>query len=146
MGDLFKYDKQYTKRYVITGACALARNGLVYANAEHLELQSCVLDVPVLRTVPCNFYYNPEIDWEYELTPSVTNPLLLLPSKERALVECIKHLDWVDEGFLIEALKDYLWRFYDADGEKLYKAAEHFDVSKEAIDYWLDEARNDEDD
>lgn len=142
MADEFLYDKFYTKRAVLTGVCALARNGLVYANANHLEIQTGEKQLDGLHTVPCNFYYNGDIDWEYELTESPSNSSLLLPSKERAIVECIKHLDWCDEGILIEALKSYLMWFRDDD--KLYKCADHFGVSRDTIDYWINEALTDE--
>ena len=78
----------------------------------------------------------------YELSPGQVNPLLLQPSKERAIVENIAHLDWIDEGILIEAMQNYLLWF--RNDEKLYKCADHFNVSREAIDYWIREAEEDE--
>lgn len=146
MVDVFLYDLNYTEKAVITGACSLARNGLIYANVNHLDLQTSKKSLDTLQTIPCSFYYNDNIDWDYELTESQSNSYLLLPSAERAIVECIKHIDWIDEGLLIEALKDYLWRFWDERKDKLYAAANHFDVSKDIINYWLNEARNDHDD
>ena len=83
--------------------------------------------------IPCNFYYNSNIDYVYELSPGQVNPLLLQPSKERAIVENIAHLDWIDEGILIEAMQSYLLWF--RNDEKLYKCADHFNVSRETIDY-----------
>lgn len=142
MATQFKYDKEYRKHYIITGACALTRNGLIYANAEHLVLQTGVKSLNGLQTIPCTWYYNDNIDWNFEVTPSPTNPNLLLPSKERALIECIKHLDWIDEGFLIEALKDYISYYYNET--KLKNAADHFNVAWETVTYWLQEAREDE--
>lgn len=142
MADEYLYDAFYTKRAVLTGTCALARDGLVYANSQHLEMQTDEIQLKDLRTVPCNFFYNKDIDWEYELTESPSNHLLLLPSKERALVECIKHPNWCDEGILIEALKSYLMWF--RDDEKLYKCADHFGVVRDVIDYWINEALTDE--
>lgn len=142
MEEEFLYDKFYTKKSVITGTCALARNGLVYANATHLDLQTNEIQLDGLHTVPCNFYYNGNIDWNYEITEMQSNSKLLLPSKERALVECIKHLDWCDEGILIEALKTYLMWF--RDDEKLYKCADHFGVARDTVDYWINEALTDE--
>lgn len=141
-----KFDKYIEDPKIVCGSTSLARNALIYAGADNLNLQTSRQRYNGMNVGMFTLHYNPDIDWKYELKPSETNPLLLLPSKERAIVECIKHLDWVDEGLLVEALKNYLWRFYDADGEKLYKVAKYFDVPKETIDYWLDEARNDEDD
>lgn len=82
----YKFDKEYHNRYIITGACALARNGLIYANAEHLVLQTTIKSLNGLQTIPCDWHYNSDIDWDFKVTPSPTNPNLLLPSKERSLI------------------------------------------------------------
>lgn len=142
MENAFPYDACYKKKAIITGCCALERNGLIYASSAHLDLQTTFKELDGLQTCICNFYYNPEIDWDYLLCPMKSNPLLLLPSKERALIECIQHLDWVDEGFLIEALKTYLNWFKDDD--RLYACADHFGVSRETVNYWINEALTDE--
>ena len=132
MNDFYKFDRNYTEKSVLTGACALARAGL----------QTSIKSLDGLRTLPCNFYYNSNIDYVYELSPGQVNPLLLQPSKERAIVENIAHLDWIDEGILIEALQSYLLWF--RNDEKLYKCADHFNVPRETIDYWIREAEEDE--
>lgn len=139
----YRFDKYYTESSVITGSCALTRCGLTSCNAEHLDLQTTIQSLDGLKFVPCNFFYCADIDYAYEVSESPTNPVLLQPSKERALVECIKHLDWCDEGILIEALKSYLLWF--RDDEKLYVCAEHFNVGRDTIDYWINEALTDED-
>lgn len=139
---MYEYDELATKTYVICNACALARNGLVYFNATHLDLFTNIASLgSVFPAGIVSYYYNPNIDYEYEVTPSA-NPFLLRPSKERALVECIKFLDYVDEGLLIEGLKSYLDNFWD---DKIYEVGEHFGVSRETLDYWFEEARNDYD-
>lgn len=137
----YRWDKEFSERYVICGVCALDRNGLVYATGEHLDLFTKYSNLDKLNTLPFAYFYNSNIDYEYRVSPSQSNPMLLLPSKERALVECIKHSDWMDEGFLIEGLKSYLDNFWD--GEELYRVAAHFDVSKETLDYCLKEAGED---
>lgn len=137
---MYEYDALATKPYVICNACALARNGLVYFNVTHLDLFTNIASLgSVFHAGIVSYYYNPNIDYEYEVTPSA-NPFLLRPSKERALVECIKFLDYVDEGLLIEGLKSYLDNFWD---DHIYEVGEHFDVSRETLDYWFEEARND---
>ena len=70
--------------------------------------------------------------------------MLLLPSKERAVVECIKHLDWIDEGLLIEGIQNYISNFWDK--KLLYEAAAHFNLPEDELEYWLEEARNEYDD
>ena len=139
---MFQYDSLVTEKHVICGSCALARTGLVVFNANNLALFTTYAEFDKFSASAVIYYYNPDIDYEYEVTPSQTNPLLLRPSKERAIVECIKFIDNVDEGLLIEALKNYLSYFWD---DKIYEVADHFGVSRETLDYWLQEAREDED-
>lgn len=126
---------------IACGSYALAKNSLICFSPSIL----CVFtDSTILENVTCTgfdyYYRNMEIDYQYELRPSKENPLLLIPSKERAIVECIKWLEYVDEGELIEALKTYLDMFWD---NRIYKVGEHFGISKETLDYWFEEARND---
>ena len=127
---------------IACGSYALAQNSLLRFSPNIL----CVFtDSTILEKVTCTgfdyHYFNPDIDYKQELRPSKKNPLLLIPSKKRAIVECIKWLDYVDEGELIEALKEYLDRFWN---DRIYEVGEHFGISKEILDYWFEEARNDE--
>ncbi len=144
MEGLYKYDKEFTKCYVLTGACMLARNGMVYASVTHLDLQTDIKEMDLFYAGISSFFYNPDIDYEYCVSKSVSNPLLLLPSKERAVVECIKHLDWIDEGLLIEGIQNYISNFWDK--KLLYEAAAHFNLPEDELEYWLEEARNEYDD
>lgn len=64
--------------------------------------------------------------------------------KERAVVECIKHLDWIDEGLLIEGIQNYIRNFWNE--KLLYEAAAHFKLPEDELEYWLEEARNEYDD
>lgn len=140
---MFRYDDLVKKPHVICNICSLARNGLTTFNPEHLDLFSNISAElgKVFSASIVTYYYNPDIDYEYEVTPSKTNPLLLLPSKERSIVECIKWLDYVDEGVLIEAIKSYLDYFWN---DHIYEVGEHFGVSRETLDYWFKEAEEDE--
>lgn len=127
---------------VACGSYALTKNSLLRFSTGTL----CVFtDSTILEKVTCTgfdyYYRNMEIDYKYGLRPSKENPLLLIPSKERAIAECIKYLDYMDEGELTEALKEYLDRFWD---DRIYEVGEHFGVSKEILDYWFEEAKNDE--
>lgn len=130
--------------YVICGQCAIARNGLTSQNSTHLDLFTEYETLDRLNLVILCYYYNPSIDTEHWVKPMFTNPKLLLPSPERAIVEYIKNEKWCDEGTLIEALKTYEFRDDICNLPLLYKVAEFFEVPKETIDYWLNEARTDE--
>lgn len=145
MEDAYNYDKEFNDhKYVITGACAFARLGLVHGNPYHLDLQTAFPELDNLNTIIFAYHYNPNIDFSYQLCPSSTNNLLLLPSRERAIVEVLLHLDWCDEGILIEALRSYIDQFWNE--EKLFAVADYFGLSREILNYWLEEARNAEDD
>ena len=141
MNDVFKYDILFKNKYVLASSCALARCGLIILNGVHLDLQTKIAELDGFHTNIFTYHYNPNIDYCYEVKPSKTNPLLLQPSKERAIVECILHLDWIDEGLLIEGLKTYLDQFYNE--LKLQKVAKHFNLHESKLKYWINEAIND---
>lgn len=140
--DEYIYDKEIKERRVICAHCALARVGLTTFSPVHLDLWTKYPSIDGVDAAIVRYLYNPNIDYEYELTPMNTNPLLLLPSKERALVEFIKCEKWCDEGILIESLKTYLNWFYNE--KHLYEVAAYFQLPKETLDYWIKEALEDE--
>ena len=141
---MISYDFAIDKQTVCCSSSALARNGLIMFDTIHLDLQTGKIELDKTNYAYFSLFYNPNVDYEYCVVKSPSNPLLLLPSKERALVECIKHLDWIDEGLLIEGLRNYLDNFWDK--KLLYEAAEHFELPMEELQYWLNEARNEYDD
>ena len=139
----YVFDK-YVKdnSYVVCGICALVRNGLVIFDKDHLDLFTQYPEIDGIDAYAVRYVYNPNIDYEYEVTPFFTNPLILLPSKERAIVEYVLCERYCDEGILIEALKSYLLWFKNLP--KLYEVADHFGLSREVLDYWIHEAETDE--
>lgn len=137
----FNYDKFLCERSVCSGFTSLSRCGLIVFNDTHVCLQCNSRQLDNKSFCYFTFQHNKNIDYEYEVIPSPTNPLLLQPSKERALVENILHLDWIDEGLLIEALQTYLDQFYDE--EKLYRVAAYFGLDKDTLNYWIKEAKED---
>ena len=141
---MISYDFALTKQAVCCGSTALARNGLVMFDVIHLNLQTKKSELDITSYAYFSLFYNPDIDYEYCVSKSAKNPLLLLPSKERAIVECIKHLDWIDEGLLIEGIQNYINNFWNE--KLLYEAASHFSLPEEELKYWLEEARNESDD
>ncbi len=132
------------EKTVLCGSSALSFAGLVMFNTTHYIIQTRIdlLNNSVLYFFTLKF--NPKIDYEYRVVPSKSNPMLLLPTKERALVENIQHLEWVDEGLLVEGLKNYIAQFWNE--EEIYKVADHFGLDHSTLEYWLEEARNDYDD
>lgn len=137
------YDHLITKKqYVLCGPCALARAGLSSYSNDLLFLQTEHKEIDGICTIYITYYYYENIDYTYCLTPGRNNPLILHPSKERAIIDYLRNEKWCDEGVLIEALKTYLLWF--RDDEKLYACANHFNVPKETIDFWIKEAMEDE--
>ena len=139
---MYKYDKLIEKESVLCDFCALTRNGLTMQNPDFIVLWTNYAELDGTTTAAIKYLYNPNLDRVNYLTPSPTNANLLLPTKERAIVEYILCERWRDEGTLIEALKTYLWQFKDMD--KLYEVADHFKLSREELNYWINEAYNDE--
>lgn len=139
---IYPYDSLIDEKRVLCGACALSRVGLVDYNSGHLELMTNDIEFDNFSLCYITYYYYSKIDYENYVAPLSSNPFILVPTKERAIVEYIKNEKWCDEGILIEALKSYLMWF--RNDEELYKVAEHFKVPKETIDYWINEALTDE--
>lgn len=137
----YQYDKFIEFDTVECGSTALARSGLIMFNLMHLNIMTSRCTLDHLNAGFATLHYNSSIDFDYEVTAEPENPRLRRPSKERALVECILHLDWIDEGLLIEGLKSYLDYFWNE--EKLREVADHFGLAQETLDYWLQEARED---
>lgn len=138
--DNYIADKEIKTKVVICGDCSLARNGLTYYPGGHLDLFTKYENLNKLDLCIITYYYNPKIDYTHFLTPMETNENILLPSPERAIVECIKFIDNVQEDILIEALLNYKL-FYNSY-DKLYEVGKFFDVSKNDIDYWIGEAED----
>lgn len=136
-----KYDYLITERHVLCAACALSRNGLTSHSTQHLCLQTPYAEIDGTCVVYITYFYCKNIDYEYFVTPETTNPLILKPTKERAIVEYILNEKWCDEGILIEALKTYLQWF--RNDEELYCVADFFGLDRKTLDYWIKEALED---
>lgn len=139
---LFGFDSLIKERRVACGICALSRAGLLSHSPKHLDLMTSYPEYDNFSFAYISYYYNPKIDYDYCLKPSPVNPLILQPSKERAIVEYILNEKWCDEGVLIESLKNYV--DYFRNDELLYDAADHFGLDHSVLDYWINEAINDE--
>jgi hypothetical protein len=137
----FPYDNLISERRVICGVCALGRSGLTTYDMKHLDLFSPYPEVDGVSTVYISYYYKKNIDYDHWVFASESNPLLLQPTKERALVEYILNEKWLDEGVLLEAINDYIEYF--PNHEKLYEVADFFKLSREVLNYWICEAIND---
>ena len=135
-------DEEIKTKAVICGDRALEESGLLYYNpGARLDIFTKYKELNNLNLAVITYYYNPNIDYTNFVKPLKSNNNLLVPSMERAIIECIKFIDTVSEGSLIEALKDYQLRYKNYD--KLYTMADFYQVSKEDLDRWIYEAEND---
>ena len=135
---LLKLDK---KKYVLTGDSALNYCGISVTGNFLPDLMTENEIAGGFRIAGrCNYHYVPNIDYENYVTPLPEVPLILIPTRERAIAENIKYdLAFIDEGYFCDALERYqhssLFNY-----ELLLEVAEHFGVPKEKIDYWLEES------
>ncbi len=141
------YNNNYDKYYngVMALATASNRRGLCYFNSNYLQLLTDKEQLDRLQLATCEYIYYPNLDRVHYVEPSAVNPGLLIPTRERAIVDYIKLLEeYGDEGILIESLQSYLYNF-SKDLPKLYEVADFFQLSRDSLDYWLEEARNESD-
>lgn len=129
---------------VLAGETALFRSGLTYAQSYTLDVWTNYEDIPNgLFAVFVRYYQNPLAkDFKYTIE-STTNSRIHEPTKERAIVETIKFHDYFNEGILIEALQNYIAG--NPDMALVYEVADYFKVSRDDIDYWFNEAREESD-
>jgi hypothetical protein len=135
----FPYDKYLTGVLVLSTAAD--RVGLCYFNSWFLQLATNRCELNNIELPMCRYYYVQDLDREHYLKSSESNPNLLIPTQERALVDYIKlEEEYGDEGILIESLQSYLAQHSD-NLEKLYEVADFFKLPREELEYWLKEAR-----
>lgn len=130
--------------FLIVGHAALTRTGLIHGTTAF----DFYTPYPGLHLVryPGNImltHYN-FTDSEY-LTVFDEDRHIYLPTKERAIVD---GMAWCkqsySEGELIEAVQNYDYA-NNGDFAEVYKVAEHYNVDRSIVDYWIDEARNESD-
>lgn len=126
------------KDYVLFGASALANAGLTTMTTDAITVFTKIKSVEGFWGIARFVYIEDDIDYTNFVTRGKTHPHILIPTKERALVESIKYIDKCDEGFLMEALDTYV-NWNKEDVSKLEEVAEFYHVSKETVHYWINE-------
>lgn len=127
------------KDYVVCTHAALARCGLTTVNPACMTVFTEYKELHNLDAGFTTFVYSEKINYRDFLIPIPNNPHLLLPTKERAIIESILHLDGVDEGELLEAIRTYLL-MYGGETVKLYEMADFFGLAAGELDGWIREA------
>lgn len=144
--DPYRYDKlvsnQADKPCIVIGEMALIRNGLTSLLTDRLQLSTLFTDITGLYNPIATWYFNP---WAktYDYTSNVSGYKILNPTKERAIIEYIIFKDYFNEGILIEGLQTYLFQM-DNNVNKLYEVADWFKIQRSLVDYWIQEALEDD--
>lgn len=145
----YRYDKlvgdTLNKPAVLIGEQALYRCGLTTLLSSTLQCSTPITTLRGYANFICQWYYNP-LALRYEHTkPSPEHPMILEPTRERALIEYILLKEYFNEGILIEGLKDYLY-YEENPVEKLHDEAKFWKFPLDTVDYWIKEAEEDLDD
>lgn len=145
--DIREYDAMVgrTGVYVLCGQTALCRRGLTTAITNLLQVWTLYPNISRVNTGITQFFFNPVINYTDDLNKSPKHPNILEPTQERALIEAIWLREYFDEGILIESLKSYDFQ-HNGDFSKLYEIAHKYHCTREMLNYWIEEARNDFDD
>lgn len=127
---------------VMLGEQALSRVGLVRSLLTTLQCSTIYVGYDGQGNDICRWYFNP-LALRYEHTkPSPYHPMILEPTRERALIECMLLKEYFNEGILIEGLKDYLY-YEENPVEKLHNEAKFWKFPLDTVDYWIKEAEED---
>ena len=125
-------------KVVLTGINALVHNGVSTSFETSLEI---LTDDVRLKGV-AGYCYVEELDLINFLQEKPTVDQVYVPTVERALIELIKHnLRYIDDGFFLEGMNMYVTsdKF---NYNLLIEVANHFKVSKGAVDYWIKESED----
>lgn len=128
--------------HIIVGESALANNGLIYwCNCLKLWTPYELLDGVKYHGGVLEYYHL--IDDAYlDVVDSDLN--LYIPTQEKSIVDVILHLEqYYIEGPLIEALQNYIAQHNDL--LILYNVADYYGISSVDLDYWINEAINEDD-
>lgn len=135
--------------HVLCAESALFRVGLSTQASCHLSMWTEDVLLHGVSLPEYSLYYRYKLNKEAGLEPHKKYPWMLIPSKERALVDMISQSQFFNEGSLIEGLQEYLRfennpsKLYEM-GERLSLGIDFFDATKEKIDYWIKEAEEDD--
>ena len=129
------------EKWVLTGLTALS---LSNATANELYMPIVFCDSDKTYKISGIVWYigigKGNIDYENYVEPYKLSPNILIPTPERAIIECIKYNDRViDTGTLLEVILGYIESPY-SDINLLYKVADFFSLDRKELDKWIQEA------
>ena len=125
---------------LLTGDSALVYSGMSIWEEYTPDVLTTVIELKGLSLYGLiNYCYTTEIDY---INYVIRYDKLLVPTKERAIVENIKlNLEYVDEGHFVESLSRYI-HSPEYNYPLLTEVAKHFNVPMETVDYWIGEAED----
>lgn len=128
---------------VLCGAPALSACGLVWGS-NLIAVKTKYPDLHRLRLGDLYLsYYHFDDDAFIEKIDDTLN--VYKPTAERAVIDAIEFMEKsYDEGKVIESLQEYI-RINNDNMSQLYLVADHYNVSRSKVDYWLNEAREEGD-
>lgn len=131
------------KRYVMTGISSMCYNGISTDDIYMPELITECKDIDgIMISDIVSYYWVEKFDYDNYVTPLDGFENIKVPSKERSIIENIKHdFRFVDLGYFLESLERYYsGRSYNR--KLLQEVANHFEVDMSVVDYWLKECEN----
>lgn len=126
--------------YVLTGIGSMCYSGISLAGVYFPELLTNVERLGGFKIEDFVYYhYESNLNINDYVTPMKGFEFILIPTKERSIVENIKYnLDYIDEGYFLEALEIYkLSPFFNY--ELLKEVSNCLGVNMVKVDYWLEE-------
>lgn len=128
-------------KLVLCGTSAMYYNGLCDDKVHCPDVLVETNELDGLRLYDyVNYYYVEDIDYINYLTPLDWCTNILVPSIERAIIECIKYdLRFTDEMYFCDVFGRFI-NGYSYDLSKLEEVANHFDVPMSKVNYWIEES------
>ncbi len=132
--------------YICCSESAFMRAGLTYTHSSVIEVWTLCADKNRIETGYTKFFFNPLLYEHFgeDCNPSRASHMIRNPTQERAIVEGIFYREYMDEGILIEGLRNYIYSHND-DCSKLYELAPKYMLKEKDLTYWLNEAREEVD-
>lgn len=123
---------------VATSDYALNCNGMTTIRKKIIDVYAPNIYLDKINNRIYKFIYLGDIDYNNYVRRY--NDDLLVPTAERALVDYIRFEKIQDEGTLLWAMQDYL-DSPNCDINKLYEVSDFYNVPREEVDYWINEAK-----
>ncbi|WP_289743563.1 hypothetical protein [uncultured Duncaniella sp.] len=121
----------------IVGPAALDRHGLITWFADWVFQTTTVEDLVGKQVYRSVLWSIPDIDQDNEMIDRTIITLFAparLPTKERSLIDYMRHLDIFEEFYFVEGLREYVDQTPDLS--LLREVAEHYGVLQQ-LEEWL---------